>query len=423
MKNLVITGLGAVTPIGIGWQETFAGLAAGRNGVGRITQFDPTGFPVQIAAEVKGWDPAKHLPGILSKDAKRYARAAQFSIYAAREALASSGLVLGEDGKIHPHLERSGLVLIGTGGAGIGGYAEVTRLADKGEHRKVSPAFVLQALQNMIGSAVAHDTGIKGGSTAFQTACATSADVFYYATNVLRGDPRKKFVLLGGTESAIDVNNNDAFAATRALSTRNDDPAHASRPFDLNRDGFVAGEAAVVFILETAESARERNAKILAKVLSAETSCSGAEWTEPVLSEMVYCLREALELARVSPLDVDVVYAHGTSTRLNDQYETLALKKVFGNHAYDIPVTATKSMVGHTLGAAGAMNALGALRTFQTNSVSPTINYEIPDPDCDLNYVPNKAVEIKTPEVIVCNAFGFGDQNSVVVLAHPDSDL
>lgn len=420
--SLVISGMGAVTPIGIGWEETCQGLLEGRNGVGEITLFPCEGFPVRIAAEVKGWAPKVHLPDIFTKDVRRLARATQFSLYAAREAFRMALLPTGENGKLQADLARTGMVMIGTGGAGVGGYAEVTRLADKGQHHLVGPAFILQALPNMVGSRVSSDLGIKGGSTAFQTACATSSDVFYYAHKVLGADPRKRFIIIGGTESAIDVNNDDAFASTRALSNRNEDPAHASRPFDKNRDGFVAGEAAVVFVLEEEASARERGAKPLARLLAAETGCSGDEWTEPIPEEIEYTLAEALRLAGVGPGEVDVVYAHGTSTVLNDRTETAALRTVLGKRAYSIPVTSTKSMTGHTLGAAGAINILGAIQSFQTGKVSPTINYDTQDPDCDLDYVPNVAREIKTPEVIVCNAFGFGDQNSVTVWAHPDSD-
>jgi 3-oxoacyl-[acyl-carrier-protein] synthase II len=405
-NRVVVTGLGAITPIGLSIDEYWANLLEGVSGVARINSFDPEGMPVQIAAEVKNFDPGDFMD---RKAAKRMERFSQFSIAASGQALADAGLTI-DDGNAWDIG-----AIVATGGGGIRAVAdEMEVLMTKGWQR-VGPMMVPMLIPNMASCQVSMAYGIKGPVVTNTAACAAGVYSLFEALHFLRrGDIVA--AVTGGTESAMLPLAFISMSRTGALSKRNDDPATASRPFDLDRDGFVFGEGAGIMVLETLDHARARDARILAELVGASITADAYHVSapEPSGESAKRAIVKALEDAEMRPDEIDYVAAHGTGTPLNDSTETKALKLALGEHAYRIPVSSVKSMVGHLLGAAGALSALAAVKALETGCVPPTINQFTADPECDLDYVPWQARKLDVRSVMV-NGFGFGGQNSVAV--------
>ncbi|HPZ74057.1 MAG TPA: beta-ketoacyl-ACP synthase II [Bacillota bacterium] len=403
-RRVVITGLGAVTPLGLNVEEFWANVIAGKSGVGLITRFDTTDFNVKIAAEVKGFDPENYLD---KKEARRTDRFVQFALAAAKMAVDDASLTIDES-----NCEDVG-VYIGSGVGGISTVEEQARtLFEKGPSR-VSPFMVPMMISDMAAGQVSIMLGAKGPNEATVTACASSAHAIGNAFNAIRYG-RAEVMITGGSEAAITPLSIAGFQSARALSTRNDEPEKASRPFDLNRDGFVMGEGAGILILEELEHAKRRGAKIYAELVGFGSTGDAYHITSPAPEGegAKRAIIRALKDAGLQPDEVQYVNAHGTSTYYNDLYETKAIKAVFG---YRIAVSSTKSMTGHLLGAAGAIEAIITALTLEHQIIPPTINYETPDPECDLDYVPNRARESKI-DAAITNSFGFGGHNAVLVL-------
>ena len=407
-RRAVVTGLGAITPIGNDVAAFWSNLVAGVSGVARITAFDPTDHDVRIAAEVKGFEPTDWMD---FKQARRMSRFAQFAVAAARQAIDDARLEIGN------HNRDDVAVIINTGGGGLGDVAsgEVT-LMTKGAAR-VSPFMVPMMSPSMAAAQVSIQNGIRGPVITSVAACASAVQAFVDAQRLIEyGDA--DVVIAGGTESAIIPVSFAALANMGALSTRNDDPAGASRPFDADRDGFVFGEAAGVLVVEAAEHAEARGATILAEIAGGALTGDAFHISAPDPSGYgaALAMQRAVRDAHLEPEQVQLVVAHGTSTPLNDATETKAIRAAFGAHADRLAVSSNKSMVGHTLGAAGALSALAAVLAMRDGVVPPTINYATPDPACDLDYVPNEARR-QVVDVAITNGFGFGGQNAVSVFA------
>ncbi len=405
-RRTVVTGLGAITPIGNDVAGFWSNLVAGVSGVARITAFDPSKYEVQIAAEVKGFEPRDWMD---FKQARRMSRFAQLAVGAARQAIDDARLEIGD------HNRDDVAVVINTGGGGLNEVAigEVT-LTTKGPGR-VSPFMVPMMSPSMAAAQVSIQNGIRGPVITAVAACASGVQAFVDAQRLIEhGDA--DVVIAGGTESAIVPVSFAALGNMGALSTRNDDPAGASRPFDATRDGFVFGEAAAVVVLEAAEYAEARGATILAEVAGGALTGDAFHISAPDPSGYgaSLAMQRAVRDAHLDPEQVQVVMAHGTSTPLNDATETKAIRAAFGAHAARLAVSGNKSMVGHTLGAAGALSALAAVLAIRDGVIPPTINYASPDPACDLDYVPNEARR-QAVDVAIANGFGFGGQNAVSV--------
>lgn len=405
-RRVVITGMGAITPLGLTVEDFWQGCVEGRSGVGLITKFDPSPYPVHINAEVKGFDPLQFID---YKESRRMARFSQFAVAAARQAIDHAGL--------RPDEEDRDLigVLLGNGNGGFPNTEEAVRtLVDRGGMR-IDPFFVLKMLPNMAAAQVALQYGLKGHNNTVITACAASTQAIGEALEVIRHG-RAEVMLTGGTEAGISEIGLASFAVMRALSTRNDEPTKASRPFDAERDGFVCAEGAAILVLESLEHAQRRNAPILAELAGYGASSDAHHAVAPCDdgAGAARAMRWALKDAGLAPEDIDYINAHGTSTPLNDVSETRGIKGVFGEQAYRVPISSTKSMIGHVLGGSGALEAVACVMTLQSGVIHPTINLEHPDPDCDLDYVPNVArkAEVKT---ILKNSFGFGGQNACLV--------
>jgi 3-oxoacyl-[acyl-carrier-protein] synthase II len=405
MRRVVVTGIGAITPLGLNVKETWEGLINGRSGIDVIKRFDPFAYnlPVVIAGEVKGFDPKQYLN---PKDAKRMSDFVKFAMVAAKEAVTDSGL---ETDRID--LNRAGVIV----GTGIGGLRDIeeqqTLLLEKGA-RRVSPFFIPSGISNMASGYISIEFGFKGPNSCVVTACATGTHAIGDAFKIIqRGDA--DIMIAGGTESAVTPLGIAGFANMKALSTRNDEPQKASRPFDSERDGFVMGEGAGVLVLEELEHALKRGAKIYAEIIGYGMTGDAHHITAPCADAdgAVRVMEMALNDARINPEEVDYINAHGTSTPLNDKVETLGIKKVFGEYAYKLKISSIKSMIGHLLGAAGAVEAVATVKTIETGIIPPTINLENPDPDCDLDYTPNKAIEYPV-KVAISNSFGFGGTNA-----------
>jgi 3-oxoacyl-[acyl-carrier-protein] synthase II len=407
VARVFVTGMGAITPIGNDVPTFWKNLTHGVSGAGTITAFDASDFPVRIACEVKDFDAGQWMD---RKMARRTARVTQFALAAARQALEHADLTVNTDNR-----DNVGVV-IATGGGGIALMEEGTHvLAEKGP-RSVSPFLLPSIMPNAVSCLVSIETGARGPVLTSTLACASGNYAMIEGYHLLqRGEA--DVIIAGGTESANTPLTFASLARMGALSGRNDDPTHASRPFDADRDGFVYGEGAAVMILETEEHAQARGAKIYAEVLGGRLTGDAYHITapDPEGDGALRAIQGALRSAGLQPTDVDVIYAHGTSTALNDVTETQAIKRALGDHAYKVPVTATKSMLGHTLGAAGAMAALAATLTLHEGIIPPTINHERPDPECDLDYVPNRARRAEVTVALV-NAFGFGGQNVVLAM-------
>jgi 3-oxoacyl-[acyl-carrier-protein] synthase II len=412
-RRVVITGLGAVTPIGTGVERFWRNLTKGVSGVDRIRSFDPDEFnlSVKIAAEVKDFDPLNYMD---KKDASRLSLFVQYAVAAAQEALEDSGLL---ESDYDPY--KVGVII----GTGIGGLKDIERehsvITTKGA-RRVSPFFIPYGISNMGAGYVAIRWGFKGPNYCVVSACATGNHSIGDAFRLIQcGDI--DVAVAGGTEASVTPLGVAGFAVMRALSTRNDEPRKASRPFDSERDGFVIGEGAGILVLEEYERAKARGAKIYAELVGYGATDDAYHITAPhECGEGAYeCMRIALEDAGIPPEEVDYINAHGTSTPLNDKVETMAIKQLFGDHAYELKVSSNKSMVGHMLGAAGAVEAVATVKTIESGIIPPTINLENPDPECDLDYVPNKAEE-KEVGVAISNSFGFGGTNACLVFRKID---
>ena len=402
LRRVVVTGLGAVTPIGNDVNEYWEGLCSGRNGVAGITLFDPSRHACRFAAEVKRFNPTGWLE---PKEAKRWDRFCQFGVVAAKQAVLHAGLVI--DGA---NAQRVGVSI----GSGVGGLlmmeSQAHVLADRGPDR-VSPFCVPMMIPNMATGLAAIALGAKGPSSAVATACAAGSNAIGDAFRLIQLGLADAMVC-GGAESAITPLGVAGFASAKALSFRNDAPTTASRPFDLERDGFVIGEGAGVIVLESLEHAQQRGATVLAEIVGYGTTCDAHHITAPSPGGVggAEAMRLALADARLSPEAVDYVNAHGTSTQANDSNETAAIKSALGEHARRTPISSTKSMTGHLLGGSGGIEAVASILTIGHNVIPPTINYATPDPACDLDVVPNTAREHPV-NVVLSNSFGFGGHN------------
>jgi len=402
LRRVVVTGLGAVTPIGNDVASYWDGLSSGRNGVAGITLFDASRHACRFAAEVKGFDPSGWLE---PKESKRWDRFCQFGVVAAKQAVAHAGLTIDETNQ-----HRVGTAI----GSGVGGLlmmeTQAHVLNDRGPDR-VSPFCVPMMIPNMATGLAAIALGAKGPSSAVATACAAGSNAIGDAFRLIQLGLADVMVA-GGAESAITPLGVAGFASAKALSFRNDDPATASRPFDAERNGFVIGEGAGVLVLESLDHAKARGAQILAEVVGYGMTCDAHHITSPSPGGIggAEAMRLALRDAQLEPEAVDYVNAHGTSTQANDSNETSAIKSALGERAYRIPVSSTKSMTGHLLGGSGGIEAVAAILAIEHNLVPPTINYQNPDPACDLDVVPNQARE-HTLNVVLSNSFGFGGHN------------
>ncbi len=405
-KRVVVTGMGCITPLGNDVAATWEALCSGRSGIGPITLFDASDLETQFAGEVKGFDAAEHFG---RKDARRMDRYTQFGLAAALQAVASARLVVTDLNR-----DRIG-AYIGTGIGGVATLIEGLETLRTSGARRVSPFMVPLMLPDSGGAQVAIRLGIRGPNLAVVSACATGANAIGEAVEVIRRDAAD-VMLAGGAEAGIVRVALAGFDVMNALSRRNDDPQRASRPFDLNRDGFVAAEGSGVLVLESLEHARERGAPILGEMLGYGVNNDAYHISAP--SEdgtgAAVCLGIALKDSGLAPQDIGYINAHGTSTPLNDRSETAAIKRVFGEAAYKTPVSSTKSMTGHLLGAAGGIEAIFSLLAIRDGILPPTINYETPDPECDLDYVPNRARRV-TIRHAMSNSFGFGGHNACLV--------
>ena len=404
--RVVITGMGVVTPIGEGLDAYWDSLKSGRSGVDLITQCDVSAYPTKIAGEIKDWDPTRHLD---RKQIKRMSRTSQFAVTAARQAVAHAGLELGE---VNP---RVGVIM----GAGTSSFpdteAAMRTLVSRGGMR-ISPFFAPISLANMPTGQVAMHLKAHGYNSTVVTACAAGTQAVGEAYEVVRrGDADA--MLAGGSEAPICELGLASFCVMHVLSTRNDDPQAASRPYDKHRDGFIPSEGAGVLVLESLQHALERGATIYAEVLgyAATSDAYHMVMPEPKGAGAARAMEAAMRNAGIQPLEVDYINAHGTSTQLNDAAETTAIKAVFEDYASEVPISSTKSMTGHLLGAAGAIEAVASVLTINHKLIPPTINLDTPDPSCDLDYVPNEAREADV-RVVMSNSFGFGGQNAVVIL-------
>ncbi len=406
-RRVVVTGLGAVTPIGNNVRDYWAGLVAGKNGAGPITHFDASEYPTRFACEVKGYNVDDHFD---RKDAKKLENFVQFSIIAAREALADSGIDVAKEDPTH-----IGVYI----GCGIGGIQTIeeqhTILIERGMKR-VSPFLIPRIIANMAAGQVSIFLGLKGPNSCIVTACATGTHSIGEAFKVVQRG-QATMMLAGGAESAITALGVAGFCNMKALSERNDSPQTASRPFDLNRDGFVMGEGAGVLLLEDLDHAKARGARIYAEITGYGLTGDAFHITAPAPDGdgAARAMKMAVDDAGLKPEDVDHINAHGTSTPLNDRLETIAIKKVFGEHARNIAITSNKSMIGHLLGAGGGVEGIATCLTLYHGIIPPTINHETPDPECDLDYVPN-TVRKADVKVAISNSLGFGGHNTTILL-------
>jgi len=413
MRRVVITGIGVVSPIGNNVNDFWQNLVAGKSGIDTISSFDPDkyGLTVKIAAEVKNFNPEDYFD---KKDAQKFSDFIKFAYAAAMEAMKDADL---ENANIDK--DRVG-VIVGTGIGGLKDIEEQHEILNEKGARRVSPFFIPYGIANMASGIIAIKYGFRGPNYCVVSACATGNHSIGDAFRIIqRGDA--DIMIAGGTESAITPLGIAGFASMKALSTRNDEPQKASRPFDKDRDGFVMGEGAGILILEEYEHAKKRGAKIYAEIKGYAATDDAFHVTAPCSDGegAAMCMRLALKDASLNPEDIDYINAHGTSTPLNDKIETLAIKKVFKDHAYKLKISSNKSMIGHLLGAASAVEAVASVKTIETGIIPPTINLENPDPECDLDYVPNKAIQYNVRNVL-SNSFGFGGTNACIILSKVD---
>ena len=405
-KRIVITGVGLVSALGIGTEDNWKGVLAGQSGVAAITRFDAAEFACRIAAEVKGFDPLRFVD---KKDLKKMGLFIQYALAATEFAVKQAGL------RITPETaERAGVFI----GSGIGGFDVIERehaALLRGGPRKISPFFIPSAIVNLAAGHVSIRYGAKGPNSATCTACSSSAHAVGDAFKLI-ARCEADVMICGGSEAPITPMGVGGFAAMRALSTRNDEPTRASRPFDKDRDGFIVGEGAGILVLEDLEFARRRGAHILAEIVGYGMSGDAFHITQPSENGdgAFRAMRNTLHDAKIQPEQVDYINSHGTSTPFNDRLETIAIKRLFGDHAYKLAVSSTKSMTGHLLGGAGGLEAGFAVLSLVNQIIPPTMNYETPDPDCDLDYVPNQARE-RQIEYVLSNSFGFGGTNAALL--------
>lgn len=405
-RRVVVTGLGSICSIGHTVDAFWQSLVAGKCGIDRVTHFDTKDFACQIGAEVRDWDVNQYMD---PKEARRNDRYTHFGICAAKQAVKDASLDMSkEDG------DRVG-VIIGSGIGGMNTYeSQLAVLAERGP-RKVSPFTIPSLISNICSGLVAIELGARGPNFCVVSACATATHAIGEAFhNLRRGEA--DVMIAGGTEAPITPFAFAGFCSMKAMSTRNDDPQHACRPFDLQRDGFIMGEGAGVLVLEELEHAKARGARIYCELLGYAASCDAFHITQPDPEGrgLTLAMKRALAYSGVNPEEVDYVNAHGTSTPYNDKFETLAIKKVFGDHAKKLAVSSTKSMTGHLLGAAGGIESVISVKTIEKGQIAPTINLTEPDPECDLDYVPNVAREAKV-RTVLSNNLGFGGQNASIV--------
>lgn len=407
MENrVVVTGVGAVTPIGNDAKTFWDGLLAGKSGIGMITAFDTTDYPAKIAAEVKDFNPEDYMD---RKEVKRTDRFVQFALAAAQMAVKDAGLDINQE-----NAERVGVYI----GSGIGGLSTLEDqhniLLEKGP-RRVSPFFVPMMIANMASGQVSITLGAKGPNSAAITACASATHSIGDAFKIIQRG-HADVMITGGAEASIRPLAVAGFCNAKALSTRNDDPQGASRPFDKDRDGFVMGEGSGVIVLESLEHAKKRGATILAEMVGYGMSGDAYHFTQPAPEGegATRSMNMAIADANLKPEDISYINAHGTSTEYNDKFETMAIKKSLGDHAYKVAISSTKSMTGHLLGAAGGIEAVASVLALRDQIVPPTINYETPDPECDLDYVPNEARKMDV-NAVLSNSLGFGGHNATII--------
>ena len=405
-QRVVVTGLGAIHGLGQTADSFWASLLAGKNGIDRVSLFDPTLFASQVGAEVRGWNVEEHMD---PKEARRNDRYTHFGFCAAKQAFQDSGLDMTQEDP-----DRVGVVI----GSGIGGmmtYETQLKKFYDGGPRKVSPFTIPALIGNICSGMFAIEIGARGPNFGVVSACATGTHAIGESMHMIkRGDA--DIMIAGGTEAAITPFAYASFCSMRAMSTRNDDPATASRPFSLGRDGFIMGEGAGVLVLESLAHAKKRGARIYAEVVGYAATADAHHITmpDPEGKGLGMAMTRAIRAAGLTPDDVGYINAHGTSTPYNDKFETLAIKRVFGDRAKSIPISSTKSMTGHLLGAAGGIESVISVKTLQTQSIAPTINLHEPDPDCDLDYVPNVARQVPV-KVVMSNNLGFGGQNAAII--------
>lgn len=405
-RRVVVTGIGLISPLGVTIEDYWQALITGKSGIDYIKSFDASGFDTKFAAEIKDFDATYYLD---RKEARRMDTFTQYAVVASQLAIDDSGLTLENE-----NLERIGVIL----GSGIGGMdtfeREYRNYFDKGP-RKISPFFIPMMIPDIAPGNISIRFGLKGPNYSTISACASSSHAIGNAFRTIQYS-EADVMIAGGSEATITPMGVGGFNAMKALSTKNDLPQKASRPFDAERDGFVMGEGSGILILEAEDHALKRNAKIYGEIIGVGYSADAYHITAPTPDGdgAIRAMKIALEDASVSVNDVDYINAHGTSTQHNDKVETFAIKKLFGERAYQIPVSSTKSMIGHLLGASGSLELIATLLTLKFNKIHPTINYDIPDPECDLNYVPNNAID-KTVNIAISNSFGFGGHNVCMV--------
>ncbi len=408
-RKVVVTGIGVVHALGNTTSEFWNSIVAGACGIGKIESMDASAYVCQVGAEVKGFDAASCFND--PKDVRRNDRYVHYAVGAGKQAIADAKLDMAQE---DPHMVG---VLIGSGIGGLETVQEQAWKLKESGPRRVSPFMIPSLIANMASGVLAIEIKAKGPNFAVVSACSTATHALGEAAHmILRGDA--DVMIAGGSEAAITHVGYAGFCNMKAMSTSyNDDPTRASRPFDANRDGFVMGDGAGVLILESEEHAKARGAKIYCELSGYAATCDAYHITspDPEGDGLAHALNRAMKMAKIAPTDVDYINAHGTSTPYNDKFETLAIKKVFGDHAYKMPVSSTKGMTGHLLGAAGGIEAAICAKVIETGIIPPTINYETPDPDCDLDYVPNKARHDQKVDVVMSNNLGFGGHNATVV--------
>jgi 3-oxoacyl-[acyl-carrier-protein] synthase II len=406
-NRVVITGIGIVSPVGLNAVSTWDSLINGRSGIDNITLFDASAHATKFAAEVKGFDPNKFID---RKLVRRMDRFTQFAVAASQEALHDSQLQIDDS-------NRNDIgVMVGSGIGGLTTLSEQIKILNEKGPDRVTPFLIPMMISDMAGAQISINIGAKGANICSTSACSSGSDAIGNAYEILkRGDGIA--IITGGAEAVINPIGVAGFNAARALSTRNDNPKQASRPFDAQRDGFIIGEGAAILVLENLDFAKKRGAHILAEIIGYGASSDAYHITSPVESGegATRAMKMALRKAELKPTDIDYINAHGTSTELNDKIETRAIKTVFGDYAYKVPISSTKSMTGHMIGAAGAIEAAICVLTILNGIIPPTINYANPDPECDLDYVPNVArrAVVKTA---LSNTFGFGGHNSSLII-------
>ncbi|MBT3482473.1 MAG: beta-ketoacyl-ACP synthase II [Opitutales bacterium] len=405
-QRVVVTGLGAITPLGLDVDSFYEGLLEGKNGITRIEAFDTEKYTCKIGGEIKDFDATNYMD---PKAARRNDRFVHFAFAACKEAVARAGLDMDQEDP-----DRVGVFI----GSGIGGMDTIEKNCRKlieGGPRKVSPFMIPALISNMASGVIGIELGAMGPNFSIVSACATGAHAIGESLKTLRlGEA--DVMIAGGSEATITGLGYSGFCSMKAMTTNNDDPAHASRPFDANRDGFVMGEGAGVLVLETLKHAQKRGAEILCELVGYGASCDANHITapHPEGKGLIGAMKRAMTSGKVNTGEIDYINAHGTSTPYNDKFETLAVKSLFGEHSKSLPMSSTKSMTGHLLGAAGGVESVACVRMLQTGNIAPTMNYQTPDPDCDLDYVPNEAREAKL-SVAMSNSLGFGGQNASLI--------